>query len=460
MVFYFHARRGKCIVQKRHPAAVTTTKPNQRTANMDSATVQKFLERAALLDSAEGFGRLTAFTKSCILTDFVLAVQCAAERPAAAGGAAATAANKTLCFVVERAASALVAMADQPWADVADKHTAFRCCTAMLATMSCWPTKVLEQSWSTASVVLSKIMTLHGSMRTWAALKADDTLQSLACTVRLLVTRCTVFDGEAAGPGTGPLPFARMAALALALRMAMETRTLCAVRDATMVAPVTMEAVIADGLEPAWLEVVLNRVDWRAAGAVDSNNASYVASQLLSAACAAFLNGTRDAGWLVAVTRVVVPRLDVALRQIVSAEVFSANAVTALQETLKNAAFVVTWVEHKDPSGRAGRLLAVEWAAVRWFFAELVTARSSYADVLDGKPGRCSFKNTEIVVGWLYVRTAGVVKPPRPCTAADLEHLRPGSKPSWTLDTCLDEQVELVDKARALLAVAPAGASC
>jgi hypothetical protein len=429
---------------------------------MDSAAVQKFLERAAVLMS-EDFGRSAPFARSCILTDFVLAVQCVAERPR--GGDEAEAADTALRYVLERAASALVVMADRAGAEATEKHAAFQCCVAMLATMSCWPDNVLEQSWTTVAVLLSKIMGLHGPVKTWASLERDTVFQPLGRTLRLLVMRCIVFAGPvAAGPvaaGPAPLPFSRMAGLALALRMAMETRTVCVVRDGGQT--VTMEAVIAEALEPGWLEVVLGRVDWSTAGTVDSNNASYVASQLLSAASVVYLNGAKDAAWLTAVNRVVVPRLDMALRQVVAAKAFSADAVTALQETIKNAAFVAMWVEHKDPSGHAARLVAAEWAPVLWFFGELVTAKASYADVLDGKPGRpglCSsstahFKNTEIVVSWLFARTAGVVRPPRPCTIADLEHLRPGSKLSWTLDACLDEQVELVDKARALLAVAP-----
>lgn len=408
--------------------------PRVTPSRWDVDTVRRYVDRGALLSSWPRFGALSPFMQGCILTDFVTAVQCEAARGARLEPGIGP---LPLCFIMERAAASLVDLGDAKWATAHMQHTAFRCCASMLCSMACWPVDTLEQSWSTASLLLSKTMSFK-TVLVWAATDLADTLVTLAGALQILAGRCV------AGPVPVPVPFARVTTLALALRLAMELRTACS-------APYPLEAVIADAVEPGPLAGLLSRVDWAVVAAVDTNYASYVASQFLASASVVHLAGARDTDWLVAVTQVVLPHLDAALRQAVDVEVFSAGAVAALHETLKNCAVVANWSLNRDPTGFTARRLCAEWRRLVWFYSELVTAKSTFGDVV---AAGSRFKHVEVVVTWLFMYMDNVVTPPRRCTQDDLTHLVPGAKPVWSLDTELSEggDTPVLTMAKALLA--------
>ena len=424
--------------------------PQVTPSRWDADTIKRFVDRGALLSSWARFGVLSPFMQGCILTDFVTAVQSEAARGALLEPGTPPLA---LCFVMERAAASLVDLGDAKWATAHMQHSALRCCASMLCSMACWPVDTLEQSWSTASLLLSKIMSFK-TILAWASTDLTDALVLLAGALRILTKQCVA--GPVSVPAAGPdsVHFARVTTLALALRLAMELRTVCSAVQYNLdgsTTPYPLENVIADAVEPGPLAVLFSRVDWAAVAAVDTNHASYVASQFLASASVVHLAGVRDTDWLVAVSRVVLPHLDAALRQTVDVEEFSAGVVSALHETLKNCAAVANWSLSKDPTGHTARCLCTEWRRLVWFFGELVTAKATFGDVV---AAGSRFKHVEVAVTWLYTYMDNVVTPPRRCTKDDLTHLVPGAKPVWSLDTELSEggDTPVLTMAKALLA--------
>jgi hypothetical protein len=424
--------------------------PQVTPSRWDADTIKRFVDRGALLSSWARFGVLSPFMQGCILTDFVTAVQSEAARGALLEPGTPPLA---LCFVMERAAASLVDLGDAKWATAHMQHSALRCCASMLCSMACWPVDTLEQSWSTASLLLSKIMSFK-TILAWASTDLTDALVLLAGALRILTKQCVAPPPAVPATATASVPFARVTTLALALRLAMELRTVCSAVQYNLDGTTTsypLEDVIADAVEPGPLAALFSRVDWAAVAAVDTNHASYVASQVLAAASVAHVANVRDTDWLVAVSRVVLPHLDTALHQVVNVEEFSPGAVSALHETLKNCAAVANWSLNKDPAGHAARRLCSEWRCLVWFFGELVTAKATFGNVV---AAGSHFKHVEVVVTWLFAYMDSVVTPPRRCTEDDLTHLVPGAKPVWGLDTELSEggDTAVLTMAKALLA--------